>query len=109
LDILVTGVQGTLHTDLGIEPLNNERVAAKSSWSPAQVLDDLARQSVVALPIFEALQAKPEASTEVPLLDLGTYALNRIADMFAFDFYTRLRWDILAPRGPLHHDVPPPD
>ena len=48
LDVLVTGVQGTLHTDLGIEPLNNERVAAKSSWAPAQVLDDLARQSPIA-------------------------------------------------------------
>src|SRR5262249_61514041 len=29
--------------------------------------------------------------------------------MFAFDFYTHVRWDILAPRGPLHHDVLPPD
>jgi len=109
LDILVTSVQGTLHTDLGIEPLNNQRVAAKSSWAPGQVLDDLARQSAVALPLFEALQAEPEASTETQLLDLGTYPLNRIPDMFAFDFYTHLRWDILAPRGPLHHDVPAPD
>jgi hypothetical protein len=41
-------VQGKLNTDLGIEPLNDARVAAKSSWSPAQVLDDLARQSAVA-------------------------------------------------------------
>jgi hypothetical protein len=48
LNILVTAVQGKLNTDLGIEPLNDARVAAKSSWSPAQVLDDLARQSAVA-------------------------------------------------------------
>ena len=30
--------------------------------------------------------------------------------MFSFDFYTHLRWDVLAPRGPLTgHDVPAPD
>lgn len=109
LGILVAGVEGALHTNLGVESLNNERVAAKSSWTPAQVLEDLGRQSAVALPVFEALQAEPEASTEAPLLDLGAYPLNRIADMFSFDFYTHLRWDILAPRGPLHHDVPPSD
>jgi uncharacterized protein (TIGR03083 family) len=109
LNILVTAVQGQLNTDLGIEPLNDARVAAKSSWSPAQVLDDLTRQSAVALPLFEGLQTEPNASTEVQLLDLGTYPANRIPDMFAFDFYTHLRWDILAPRGPLHHDVPAPD
>jgi uncharacterized protein (TIGR03083 family) len=109
LNILVTAVQGDLSTDLGIEPLNDARVAAKSSWSPAQVLDDLARQSAVALPMFEGLQAEPGASTEVQLLDLGAYPANFIPDMFAFDFYTHLRWDILAPRGPLHHDVPAPD
>jgi uncharacterized protein (TIGR03083 family) len=99
MDILVTGVQGTLHTDLGIERLNDERVAAKSSWVPAQILDDLARQSAVALPVFEQLQADPYASTEVLLLDLGIYPENRIPDMFAFDFYTHLRWDILARSG----------
>jgi len=59
--------------------------------------------------MFEGLQAEPGASTEVQLLDLGTYSANRIPDMFALDFYTHLRWDILAPRGPLHHDVPGPN
>jgi uncharacterized protein (TIGR03083 family) len=109
LNILVTAVQGDLDTDLGIEALNDARMAAKSSWSPAQVLDDLARQSAVALPMFEGLQVEPYASAEVQLLDLGSYPGNFIPDMFAFDFYTHLRWDILAPRGPLHHDVPAPD
>ena len=37
--------------------MSTSRVAAKSSWSPAQVLDDLTRQSAVALPMFEGLQA----------------------------------------------------
>jgi uncharacterized protein (TIGR03083 family) len=109
LNILVTAVQGVLDTDLGIESLNDARVAAKSSWSPAQVLDDLARQSAVALPMFEGPQAEPSASTEVQHLDLGSYPESFIPDMFAFDFYTLLRWDILVPLGPLHHDVTAPD
>ena len=109
MDVLVAGVQGTLNTDLGIEPLNSEHVAAKSSWSPKQVLENIASQAAIALPIFESLQDEPEFSTETALLDLGTYPLNRIPDMFSFDFNTHLRWDILAPRGPLHHHVPPPD
>jgi hypothetical protein len=65
LDILVTGVQGRLHTDLGIEPLNNERVAAKSSWSPAQVLDDLARQSGIETDVTLQLVGDPAVNAQV--------------------------------------------
>ncbi len=36
--------------------------------------------------MFEGLQVEPNASTEVQLLDLGTYPENFIPDMFAFDF-----------------------
>lgn len=40
---------------------------------------------------------------------LGTYPLHNMADLCAFDFYAHLRGDILAPRGPLRHQPPPPD
>jgi hypothetical protein len=85
-------------------------VAAKSDWSPGQVTADLDRQAEVVLPILESLQEEPNASTQAQLLDLGSYPLHAIPGMFAFDFYTHLRWDILAPRGPLTgHDAPKPD
>lgn len=110
IGILVAGIRGELHTDLGIEQLNDAHVAAKSAWSPEQVMADLAEQSEAALPLFESLQEGPTASTESQLLDLGMYPVHAIVDMFSFDFYDHLRWDILAPRGPLSgHHVPAPD
>jgi hypothetical protein len=71
---------------------------------------DLERQATALLPVLESLQEEPNASTQAQLLDLGSYPLHAIPDMFSFDFYTHLRWDVLAPRGPLTgHDVPAPD
>jgi hypothetical protein len=46
------------------------------------------------------------ASVESPMLDLGTYPLHAIADMFTFDMTTHLRYDILAPRGPIDRHLP---
>ena len=43
------------------------------------------------------------------MLDLGTYPLHAIADMFTFDMTTHLRDDILAPRGPITRDLAPLD
>jgi uncharacterized protein (TIGR03083 family) len=110
LGILASAIAGTLETDLGIERLNDAHVAAKSSWSPGQVAADLERQATALLPVLESLQEEPNASTQAQLLDLGRYPLHAIPDMFSFDFYTHLRWDVLGPRGPLAgHDVPAPD
>ena len=79
-------------------------------WSPGRVSADLERQAAALLPVLESLQEEPNASTEAQLLDLGSYPVHAIPDMFSFDFYTHLRWDVLAPRGPLTgHDVPAPD
>jgi uncharacterized protein (TIGR03083 family) len=110
LGILIAAIRGELTTGLGIEKLNDMNVAAKSSWSPDQVIADLERQSAIALPMFSALQDEPYASTEAQLLDLGSYPEHAIPDMFSFDFYTHLRWDVLSPRGPVSgHNAPAPD
>jgi uncharacterized protein (TIGR03083 family) len=110
LGILAAAIGGTLDTDLGIERLNDAHVAAKSAWSSGEVVADLERQATAVLPMLESLQEEPNASIQAQLLDLGRYPLAAIPDMFAFDFYTHLRWDVLAPRGPLTgHDVAEPD
>ncbi len=59
--------------------------------------------------MFIPLQDEPMASVETPMLDLGTYPLHAIADMFTFDMTTHLRYDILAPRGPITRQLPPLD
>ena len=35
------------------------------------------------------------------MVDLGTYPLHAIVDMFTFDITTHLRYDIVKPRGPI--------
>ena len=66
----------------------------------------LRKQLEQALPVFASLQDEPLASTESQLLDLGRYPLHAIADMFTFDMATHLRYDVLAPRGPITHLLP---
>jgi hypothetical protein len=56
LGILASAIAGTLSTDLGIERLNDEHIAAKSSWSSGQVVTDLERQQAALLPQLESLQ-----------------------------------------------------
>jgi hypothetical protein len=110
LGILASAIGGTLSTDLGIERLNDAHIAARSSWSSDQVVANLERQQAALLSQLESLQEEPTASPQAQLLDLGSYPLHAIPDMFSFGFYTHLRWDVLTPRGPLTgHDVPAPD
>ena len=81
-------------------------VAARRSWSPAQILDDYRSVSP------EAIDRLAELTTqtfELPLGDLGTYPASALANAFAFDHYTHIRADLFAPRGPLTGPVPPSD
>jgi effector-binding domain-containing protein len=41
------------------------------------------------------------------MLDLGSYPLHSIVDMFTFDLTTHLRYDILTLRGPVDRQLPP--
>src|ERR1700722_4382697 len=100
LGILASAIAGTLDTDLGIERLNDAHVAAKSLWSPGQVSDDLERQAAALLPVLESLQEEPNASTEAQLLDLGSYPVHAIPEIFPFDFSTLRGWASPPPGGP---------
>ena len=109
LELLQAAVAGAESPPLGIEKLNDEVVAQRRGWARSQTVDFLRDQLGAALTTFTALQDEPVASTAVPMLDLGSYPLHSIADMFSFDITTHLHYDILATRGPIRLPVPPLD
>ncbi|MEN4479767.1 maleylpyruvate isomerase N-terminal domain-containing protein [Mycolicibacterium cosmeticum] len=106
LALLQAAVNGAEVPPVGIEPLNNRIVAQRRDWSVNQATDFLREQLDSATQTFEPLQDEPAASTAVPLLDLGTYPLHSIADMFAFDISTHIRLDVTSPRGPVEAVLP---
>jgi uncharacterized protein (TIGR03083 family) len=103
---LVAAVNHHPLPDLGIEKLNDIQVAEQRDHTGAETITSLRQRLDQALAAFEPLQDEPAASAETQMLDLGSYPLHAIADMFAFDMTTHLRYDILAPRGPIDRDVP---
>jgi uncharacterized protein (TIGR03083 family) len=101
LELLQSAVGGATVPPLGIEELNDQIVAQRRGWTPSETVEFLRDQLDSAERLFTSLQVEPMASTEAPLLDLGSYPLHSIADMFTFDMLAHLRWDVLAPRGPV--------
>jgi hypothetical protein len=71
-----------------------------------EVLADYRRLGEQTLAGLEGLQGN---DNPIDLADLGTHPLHLIANAFAFDHYTHIRADLLAPEGPLDHPAPPAD
>jgi hypothetical protein len=109
LELLQAAVRGDSLPASGIEALNDTQVAQRRDWQPARVLEYVHTQLDSALPVFSGLQEEPMASVHTQMLDLGSYPLHAIADMFTFDITTHLRYDVLSPRGPIARALPPPD
>jgi uncharacterized protein (TIGR03083 family) len=109
LELLQAAVRGEALPDTRIEPLNDVMVAERRGWDNTRTLENVQKQLEQAIAMFIPLQDEPMASVEAPMLDLGTYPLHAIADMFTFDMTTHLRCDILAPRGPITRQLPPLD
>ncbi|MEE6163406.1 MULTISPECIES: maleylpyruvate isomerase N-terminal domain-containing protein [unclassified Mycolicibacterium] len=109
LELLQTAVAGAEAPPVGVETLNNMVVAGHRDWTTAQTVDFLQAQLDSAVLGFTAMQQEPLACTVVPMLDLGSYPLHSIVDMFTFDMITHLRWDVLAPRGPIPDQLAPLD
>jgi uncharacterized protein (TIGR03083 family) len=109
LTVVMDAVNGQLVTPdgMGIEELNEVQVAEHRDRAPLETVDFLEAQLAKALPVFTPLQDEPYASMEAALLDLGSYQLHAVVDMFTFDFTTHLRFDILAPRGPVTRTMEP--
>jgi uncharacterized protein (TIGR03083 family) len=107
LDMLMAAVGGAAVPEIGIEALNDLQVTEQRGRSSAQALESLQQNLDKALEVFARLQDEPMASVETAMLDLGSYPLHSIVDMFTFDLTTHLRYDILAPRGPVDRYLPP--
>jgi hypothetical protein len=107
LGLLMAAVGGEVVPEIAIEALNDIQVAEKRGWNSAPALEALQPNLDKALTVFAPLQDEPLASVETQMLDLGSYPLHSIVDMFTFDLTTHLRYDILAPRGPVDRDLPP--
>ncbi|WP_217559275.1 maleylpyruvate isomerase family mycothiol-dependent enzyme [Streptomyces sp. GbtcB6] len=110
ISLLVATVQGVAEypdPPLGIERLNEVMVGPTRERKPAAIVDFLRAQAEIAFPVFEGLQHEPLASSSAEMLNLGTYELHAIPNMFTFDLAAHLHFDLLAPRGPLKLPRPP--
>jgi uncharacterized protein (TIGR03083 family) len=109
LTVVMQAVAGELVTPdgMGIEELNDVQVAEAKEKTPEELIEFLESQLAKAVPVFTPLQDEPYYSMEAALLDLGIYQLHAVVDMFTFDFTTHLRFDILAPRGPVTRNMEP--
>jgi len=68
-----------------------------------QVLADYRTLGEQAIAGVEGLQGVEDT---MDLGDLGTHPMHLIANAFAFDHYTHLRVDVLAPGGPIERPAP---
>ena len=84
-------------------------VDACRSWTSERVLADYEEMSEKGVEAVAALATGPTAERVVPLDDLGSHPLHRLANALAFDHFCHLRNDILRPNGPIARELPPPD
>jgi hypothetical protein len=81
-------------------------VESRRNLTHAQIVADYESVSSKGLELLAALQ---DQDVEVPLGDVGTYPAPAIANAFAFEHFVHIRYDLLAPGGPLSGDAPPSD
>ncbi len=84
-------------------------VAARREWSITQVVAEYDEWAPKGLAALAALQEPPIAEVLAPLGNLGSHPLRMLASTVVFDHYCHLRWDLLAPHGPVVRDPLPSD
>ncbi len=95
--------------DLPAEQMVEALVTPRRTWTAEEVLAEYDQHRDVAIAALAAMQEDPVASTEIPLADLGTYAMHWLANAYCFDHYCHLRHDTMAPAGPIKRVLPPAD
>lgn len=87
--------------DEGMEAAQEVPVAERRDWTPEQVIASYEEWSGRALEAFAFLQSEDMAELPLEMGDLGTHPMHYVADAYAFDHYTHLRFDVAAPHGPI--------
>ncbi len=96
-------------TSTDVEANAEVPIAVRRTWTPAQVLAEYVEWSDKGIAALAAMQEYPLNETEIPLGNLGTHPMHLLANALVFDHYCHLRWDLLAPNGPLARDPLPSD
>src|SRR5918997_3806101 len=94
------------HPSGSVERTQDVWVAALRDVPVQQVLDDYRALGEKAIAALAGLQGN---DTPLDLGELGTHPIHLVANAFAFDHYTHIRVDLLAPTGPLDRPAPPAD
>ena len=85
----------------GMEAAQEIPVAERRDWSPDQVVAAYDEWRTKAFDTFDLLQGEEMAELPIEMGDLGTHPMHLVADAYAFDHYTHLRFDLAGPHGPL--------
>jgi hypothetical protein len=90
------------------ERYHDLRVNQRRGWTHAEVIDEWHRYAPQQLDLLEAGQEPPESAQPVTVPGLGNYPRHLLANTTAFNVFCHLRFDMLAPHGPLPLAVPAP-
>ena len=91
------------------EATQDAAVDACKAWTSERVLADYEEMSEKGIAALTDIVRGPTADRVIPLDDLGSHPLHRLADALAFDHFCHLRNDILRPNGPIERPSPPVD
>ena len=91
------------------ERVNDVLVERRRGWNPQRQLDEYEAWSRRAIRMLGLGQRAPLRSVGFNMGDLGTHPMHLLADAAVFDHYTHLRFDLLAPNGPLDRPALPRD
>jgi uncharacterized protein (TIGR03083 family) len=90
------------------ERYHDLRVNQRRGWSHAEVIEEWRHYAPLQLDLLAAGQEPPAADEPVVVPGLGTYPRHLLANTTAFNVFCHLRFDMLAPDGPLPFSVPEP-
>ncbi len=91
------------------ERVNDVLVERRRGWNPQRQLGEYETWSRRAIRMLGLGQRAPLRSVGFNMGDLGTHPMHLLADAAVFDHYTHLRFDLLAPNGPLDRPALPRD
>ncbi|KAA0235297.1 MAG: hypothetical protein JJLCMIEE_01632 [Acidimicrobiales bacterium] len=92
-----------------VERINDQLVELRASSSAGEILGEYERWSRRAMRVMSLLQRRPLRDLTVGMGGLGRHPLRLLANAIVFDHYVHLRYDILAPTGPVDRPQPPHD